>query len=217
MKNLLMGALEMVGGVDSDKNGDSPPASQPPMQSVSPAAILQPAASTPMTSAGVADPKMVAKIRENVTSPAHSTRFNTFLLSLERAKTAFPNDLRNATVAALAFSGLTSQQVGDELKSSIAAALMEAESQINADIGRQRDALAHDLDGEEGRLTEAIRLHEAELAEVQRKLGEARGAHAQIAVRRATGKNDIDGRQAAALASLATVRGEMDTIKSMLP
>jgi|GEM_PF-5042044 len=160
---------------------------------------------------------MVAKIRENVTSPAHSTRFNSFLVSLARARTAFPNDLKSAIAAALAFSGLTSQQVRDELGSSIAAAILEAESQINADIGKQRDTLAKDLDGEEGTLTASIQQYAVQLADVQRKLTEAQNAHAQIAARRASGKTDIDGRQATALASLAVVRGEMDSIKSMLP
>ncbi|MEJ0053990.1 MAG: hypothetical protein WDN10_04720 [bacterium] len=211
----VMGILESIGAVEVVNDGDPPPppSSFPP--TAAPTPVLQPSVAVP--AAGTADQGMVGKIRGAVTSRTHSPGFAIFLANFEKAKQAFPNDPRNAAAAALVFSSQTSQEIGAELSRSVAASLAEAGSQINVDIAQQRERLAGQLDGEESSLDGEIHRFEADLAAIQKKLDDAKGAKAQIASRRADGRAAIDSRLATALASLAVVRDEIATIKSILP
>ncbi len=210
----LLGALEKLGIVEPASGVDE---TEPAPQAI-PAAAMPQATPGPVIGRTASDPDMVEKIRDAVTSSTHSPRFSGFLEALKKANVAFPNDPRTAARAAIAFSSpLTSADLHQEIDRSVAASLIEAESQIKADIARKRERHAATLDAEKARLDAQVEQLDVELKSLQTRLNEARTEQAQIDTKRSAGETEIASQEQAALASLAAVKAEIDSIKSMLP
>jgi hypothetical protein len=209
------GFLERLDIIQSD---DSPSESVAVGDPSTPApAPVAAQATTIAPTTGSSDPEMIAKIRASVTATTHAPRLASFLLNLETAKQAFPNDQRSAANAALAFSKLSPADLRDELSKAVAAALIEAENKIKGDIRQQRERLTAELGSQTQEHQSTIASLEQQIKALQDKLGTAQGALSSIDSTRSQRTTAINGSEATALASLAAVKTELNSISNMLP
>jgi len=211
-KGGLMGALEGFGLIESTDDNPSAEESATPIQptTAAPTTVAAPVAATG------ADPAMVEKIRVNVTSATHSPRLATFLAHLETAQQAFPNDPKAAATAALAFSKLSAAEIREELSKSAAAALIEAETAIQADIRGRREKASNELEAKSSSLQTEVTNLEEQLAAIQQKLTTSKTSLASIDGERTRTNADIDKKEATALASHTAVKAELTTLANLL-
>jgi hypothetical protein len=213
-KKGLRGFLE---GLDIIQSSDPPSGSVATDVPSAPAAPVAAPATTIAPTTGSSDPEMIAKIRASVTATTHAPRLASFLLNLETAKQAFPNDQRSAANAALAFSKLSPADLRDELSKAVAAALIEAENKIKGDIRQQRERLTAELGSQTQEHQSTIATLEEQIKALQGKLGTAQGALSSIDSTRSQRTTAINDSEATALASLAAVKTELNSISNMLP
>lgn len=213
-KPRLLGALADLGIIDIEDTASAPA----PVAAATPAASSAPPSVMPSVSQSTSvDVEMVAKIRAAVTAATHAPRLTSFLSNLVTARLAFPGDEKSAVNAALAFSKLTSADLRDELAKAVAAALIEAEGKIKKDVGQQREQLTADLDTQAAQHRDNIAALQGQIKTLQEKLGTAETALSEIDTTRKQKTDGIDRLESTALASLAAVKAELDSISRLLP
>ena len=201
------GLLEETDGKGSPKT--AAPAAQ--SSAVTPVTISTVATNT---ASGV-NPQLVDQLRKIALAPANSPLTNTFMRSLDKAKKIETDPVKAITMA-LMFSEIPVKNLVSEIETAIAANLSGHKMSFTSEVGAKRADIDARFAERQTALQAAIADDQTKAEEIRVRLSKNTADLSSLASEKAGEITTVDRTESEALASLAVVEGELNTLLSAL-
>lgn len=197
-----------AGLIETGESSETPTTSAAPQPTV---AVATPAATLPSK----ANPDLVEKIRGIALAPANSPLMNSFMKDLRKAQQIEADPLKSLKMA-LVFSDIDPKEIIKEIETAIAANLTEHKLAFGGEVQSQRTAVDARFAERQQKLEAAVAEDRAAAEEIQKRLTANSAELSSLSGQKATEVAKIDQTEEEAMASLAVVENEINSLLANL-